>query len=112
MQARSSSHLLTDRRKRRRSRSRRWLARNAPYIFLYVVGALVAIAITYYLVEDAERSAATHGVGLLRDDGRARSLWEDRVPYRPRAETRSIPTCGRLRTPAGERSHTDEAHGS
>jgi hypothetical protein len=72
MQAHSSSQLLPDRRRRRRrhSRARRWLARNAPHIFLYVAGALVAIAATYWLVEDAERSAAIGGVGLLRNGER------------------------------------------
>jgi hypothetical protein len=46
------------RHRHRHSRLNKWLARNAPYIFLYIAGAVVALATTYWLVRDAERSAA------------------------------------------------------
>lgn len=56
----SSSHSSARRvRKRHRhSRLKTWLARNAPNVFLYVAGAMVALATTYWLVRDGERNAA------------------------------------------------------
>jgi hypothetical protein len=53
-------------RRRRHSRVGRWFTTNAPYIFLYTLGILFAIAATYWLVKDAERDRA-QGVGLLEE---------------------------------------------
>ena len=57
------------RKRHRHSVARKWLRRNAPHVFLYAVGAVVALALTYWLVRRVERSPG-QDTGVLRPGGR------------------------------------------
>src|SRR5262249_44522469 len=58
MQALSSPHgdRRRVRKRHRHSRIKKWIERNAPYVFLYTAGAIIALATTYWLIRDAELS--------------------------------------------------------
>jgi hypothetical protein len=58
------------RRRHRHSGAAKWVRRNAPHVFLYLVGAAVALALTYWLVRSAEHSPG-QGTGMVKAGSRA-----------------------------------------